>query len=360
MKILFFIIDLNSGGAEWQLARLAEALPKQDFIVKIVSMYGRGEVFNFLKNQQISVECLDYERPCHIWKLVKFVRIIRQFKPDVLHTWMFHANLLGKIIGKLCGVQNIIASLRVAEKERPYHVTLERWTSFLNTKILCNSKGLEDFTKQQGFPFAKLIVIPNSFDNKNFSFTKRKIPKDGNWKILYLGRISKQKGPSYLIDAANILAPKNIPFHIDIVGAEDNNLLFKNLKSEIKNLKLENNISISPPLPHSEIPALMERYHLLILPSLWEGMPNVIMEAFASGLPVIATNIEGSSDLVKDGITGLLAKPADSESLSEKIVSAISHYEEMREMARRAYDYLVKNHSPEIIHEKFIDLYRKK
>ena len=101
----------------------------------------------------------------------------------------------------------------------------------------------------------------------------------------------------------------------------------------------------------------MKEYHLLVLPSLWEGMPNVVMEAFASGLPVVGTDIEGTNELVEDGVTGLLAKAADSESLSKKLISAFEKYESCIKMAENANKLLHEKYSPEVIHRQYNDFY---
>ena len=80
MKILFFIIDLNSGGAEWQLARLAAFLHKQGIAVKVVCMNSPNDVYDFLKHHGIDTECLGYESPWQLLRLLRLIRIIRRFQ----------------------------------------------------------------------------------------------------------------------------------------------------------------------------------------------------------------------------------------------------------------------------------------
>ena len=356
-KILFFIIDLNSGGAEWQLARLAAALPKDEFSVKVVCMNSNGEVGRWLENINISVECLDYNNSVHIWKLLRLFKIIHDFKPDIMHNWMFHSNIIGKVIGKLCGVKKIISSLRVVEKERPYHICLERWTAFLNTGILCNSAGLKNYMLKAGFPVNKLKVIPNSFDKANFVFNEKKEKKTSIWKLLYIGRISNQKGLPYMIEAVKMLKSKNFDCSVDVYGSIENEKLYCKLKSTVNNYKLSKFIKFKSAVSHDKINQLMSKYHLLILPSLWEGMPNVVMEAMASGLPVIATDIEGTRELIIDCKTGLLVKPKNAYDLFEKISYAFSNYEEMVEISHTAHNHLLNNYSPETINKQYVDYY---
>ena len=357
-KILFFIIDLNSGGAEWQLARLTAALPSDEFDIQVVCMNSCGEVAAWLKNQSIPVKCLDYNKPTHIWNLLKLVKILRNFKPDIMHNWMFHANIIGKIIGKICGVKKIISSLRVIEKERPYHICLERWTAVLNTDILCNSNGLRNHMAEAGFPVDKLKVIPNSFDKARFHFNTKVCPKDNRWKLLFLGRISTQKGLIYLVEALKLLKESSINFRLDLYGTVENEKLYCELQAMISKYALDNYVKFNTSFSHEKINQLMSQSHLLLHPSLWEGMPNAVMEAMASGLPVIATDIEGTGELIEDLKMGLLAKPKDAHDLFSKISYAIANYEEIIDMSRAAYDNLLNNYSPETIHKQYVDYYR--
>ncbi len=358
IKVAFFIIELFSGGAEWQLARLAASLPARGFDVEVICMHGKGDVAAWLEERGIVVHCLNFSKPWKIWKLWVLIGILRKFKPDIFHTWMFHANFVGKIIGTICGVPKIIASLRVAEKERRYHLVLERLTSFLNCRILCNSLSLCEFIKEHKLNKKKLKVIPNSFDNALFSFRERKSPGPGEpWRILFLGRKSTQKGMPYLMGAAGKLKEKGVDFMLDMVGEADPGF-DEFLEKEIAEKGLEKIVTMKKSIPHDEIPILMDDYHLLVLPSLWEGMPNVILEAFASGLPAIATNIEGSSDLIEHRKRGLLAEPKDSGDLFKQIDYAFSNYPEMIEMSKRADKFIKENFLPDIIHEHYTKLYK--
>ena len=271
---------------------------------------------------------------------------------------MFHANLAGKIIGKCCGVRKIIASLRVLEQERPYHVWLEKYTAMLNSKILCNSAGLADFALSKGFPKTKIQVIPNSFDAGIFSYIKREKPKNQVWKLLFLGRVSSQKGLPFLISGLQTLKENGIQFCLNIVGVAEVELKSE-LEVQITEAGLEEEIAFHDACAHHQVPEIMREYHLLVLPSLWEGMPNAVMEAFASGLPVVATDIPGTNELVKDGDTGLLAKPSNGASLAEKLQEAVENYDLCLDMTERANRMLLEKYNPKVIHNKYRDLYEK-
>jgi glycosyltransferase involved in cell wall biosynthesis len=272
---------------------------------------------------------------------------------------MFHANLAGKIFGRLAGAENIVASLRVAEKERWHHLFIERWTSWLNTKILCNSNGLAKFAESHGLPCDKLTIIPNSFDASLFTYSKRSHPRDSRWRLLFLGRVAPQKGLPYLFDALKGLADSGVDFQLDMVGDSPNASEREALERQAIDNGISDQVSFIPPIPHDKIPELMNKSHFLVLPSLWEGMPNVIMESFASGLPVVGTDIEGTNELVIDGETGSLAIPADTASLAEKIRWICENYDESVSMAETASNLIRKNYAPDLIHNRYLRFYRK-
>ena len=114
----------------------------------------------------------------------------------------------------------------------------------------------------------------------------------------------------YPLDAAAQLKSRNLPFLIDLTGKTDAS--YRTLLSrQVEESGLGPVVSWKPAVKHTQVPGLLAQYHALVLPSLWEGMPNVVMEAFACGLPLIATRIGGTRDLVIHGQTGALPTAAN-------------------------------------------------
>ncbi|MFQ5589261.1 MAG: glycosyltransferase family 4 protein, partial [Nitrospiria bacterium] len=119
-------------------------------------------------------------------------------------------------------------------------------------------------------------------------------------------------------------------------------------------------VSFTGVQPHETIPALLREADCLVLPSLSEGMPNVVLEAMASGLPVVASNLPGIREVVQDGETGLLAEPGDARGLAKKLMTMIHEPEQRREMGRRGYRYITAmNLSWEQSARHYLEVYRK-
>ncbi len=361
MRIHHLIVDLDSGGAEWQLARLAVGLRDAGCEVRVTSLLPPGEAGNWLKEKGIPVDGLGITSPGQgIVRLPRLIREIRGFRPDILHTWMFHANVAGALAGRVAGVPVILGSLRVAEQERPSHLAWERRLAGLRKLILCNSKGVSDHAANHGIPPEKLQVIGNDFDASLFPHRPRVAPADeGPWKILFLGRLHAQKGVLDLIEAMAILCRSRQDITLCLVGNAPDQTYLASMEKMVAAHHLANHILIRPACRHEDIPGLMREHHLLVLPSLWEGMPNVIMEAFATGLPVVATDIPGTRELVTDGETGRLVHPGDPSHLAAGISLAMVRHGESLRMAARARDWLIAHHHPGIILQKYLDTYRQ-
>lgn len=181
-----------------------------------------------------------------------------------------------------------------------------------------------------GLPANRIRVIPNFLEPDPGIGTESR--KD----VLFVGRLAKEKGISALLRAAEA-----VPGFVRLIGAGP-------LASDVERADAAGKVAYLGPLTHPSVIGEIRRATALILPSIWfEGFPLVVLEAFASGTPVIASRIGSLAELIDDGMTGLLANPNDAVDLAAKIQQAISQPEEMRRMglnARRAYEAQFRGH----------------
>lgn len=149
-----------------------------------------------------------------------------------------------------------------------------------------------------------------------------------------MGHLTKQKGVEYLLKATKELKEKKEDFALKIIGDGSER---RSLEKSSQDLSIENLVHF---IGHKENAwKYMQDLNVLVLPSLWEGLPNVIMEAMAVGVPVVATNVGGVPELIKNGETGFLVEPKNPKTLAEKIEHVLNLPEEERnrvgEKARR-------------------------
>jgi glycosyltransferase involved in cell wall biosynthesis len=263
---------------------------------------------------------------------------LRQFRPAILQTFLFHANLAGRIAGRLAGIKTIVSGIRVAERRSRIRLWVDRGTNGMVRTNVCVSQAVADFSTSQGRLLPKkIVVIRNGVDVARFAeavpadVTTLGIPR-GSQVLLTIGRLDRQKGLATLIDAATIVAPRFPQAHFLLVGDGPQRTDLDHL---IREKGLAGRIHLAGWRP--DVPELLAAGTALILPSLWEGLPNVVLEAMAAGLPVVATRVEGTSELVIDGRTGLLVPaqaPQDLAFAIEQILSDPAHARTMGQSAR--------------------------
>ena len=220
------------------------------------------------------------------------------------------------------------------------HKKLRTWTSKVDVHIVLTEFARSKFSKA-GFPLAKMVVKPNFVDHQlaHSGFTRA--------GLLFVGRLSPEKGINTLLDATS-LANLNPD---DILVAGDGPLLPEVSESSVTSLGQ---------LKPSEVQLEMRKSAALLLPSLWyEGFPMVLVEAYACGLPVIASRIGALAELVEDGVTGLLFEPGDPADLADKMQWALRNPSEMERMGKSARRRFEERYTPQQNYQHLMLIYEK-
>jgi glycosyltransferase involved in cell wall biosynthesis len=357
MKTLFLASDLAAPGQGMQLASLAAASKSAGNETRVISL-GKtpGEPGAFLEANGIKAECLGARSWLLPVGLLRGALKVLLFRPDILQTWGFSANISGKAIGFFCGAKATISSLR--SPDTPKRLEAERISSFLCARTVASSKWLGELAKACRISRdGSETVIPNSCDASAFKFKERRPPpKDKRWKILYLGKRCPETGLPELLHALGALTRAGLKLKAVFAG-EAAPGFDAGISTLVKDLGLETNLELKGPLKREETARLFENAHLLVAPNVFDWTPNTIMEAFASGLPVVATGIEGVGELVVDGRTGRLAVPMEPASLARKIADALGDYDSSMRMAREAAKLLRERHSPAAVNAAYLKLY---
>lgn len=323
ISVLHLITELSIGGAQMVLLRLLANLDHEQFSVTVACLYnGDGAVAQQLRDLGIPVIDLGMTRKWRLDAFLRLWRLFRQVRPQILHTWMFHANLPGRLLGRVTGVPVIIGSEHTMGQEHPWRLRLNWVTAGLVDRVICVSPQVADFAEHQiGLPAGKLITIPNGVEMARFAVA---MPQAEARRLLQLptagmiigavGRPRPVKGYRYLIEAFGLCTPQETDLYLLFVG---NGPERPALIEQAQHAHLTDRVFFLD--DQQDIPAVMAALDLLALPSLWEGMPMVALEAMAAGLPVIATAVGGNPHVVLDSVTGLLVPPADPPALAAAI-----------------------------------------
>ena len=328
-KILFVIPNAGFSGAEQQLLALAIGLKKRGYNVNLCNLEGKGHFTE--KAEEVGFICEVIERRSHfdLIRLIKYCVYIRQNKFNVIISFTSVANNLTRLLKFFLPFVDFfhIAGERGRDLEQ---VTISNWIysklSKLSNVIVCNSKvQREKLISAEKINPKKLQVIYNGFD---FSQCKNISTMDLH------DEFGIPEGNRIICSIGNLSAHKNIPMYIEVAEkllSESHNICFlyigdgvdlEKYKNEIIKRKLNKKIFFTG--RRNDVLAILKSCNIFILTSMWEGLPNVVIEAMAASVPVVSTNIDGVTEVITDGHNGFLVKSEDANAMVDKIKQLMS------------------------------------
>jgi glycosyltransferase involved in cell wall biosynthesis len=332
IKLLFVYQDLGTGGAEIVLASTVKNIDKKRYEINICCIGKEGNISGELKKIGCNVIILNRRYILRdIFTTFALYKVIKKCNPDIIHTSLFYANYHGRIAAKLAGVPVIISEEQCVDswKDKYYiFVIIDNILSYFTDSIIACSETVRDFTvKQEKIALDKFSVIYNTFDADRLNpVNLNKIELNSKMGFLpediiigSIGRLCEQKGHSYLIDAIAEVVKKIPNVKLLIVGEGP---LEPKLKAKVNRMNLNSTVFFMK--KRYDINHLLELFDIFILPSLWEGLSVVLLEAMYMGRPVIVSDISSNREVVVNNETGLLVPPADYNALSQKIISLLN------------------------------------
>lgn len=325
VPLALVITELEVGGAERALVSLATGLDRSRWEPKVLGLGPEGPLAESLRRQGIETDCLGVDRRRPVQAVARLASALRTRRPWLVQSFLFHANVAARLAAPLAGWPWVVGGLRVAERQKGWHRALDRATQRLATGSVCVSEGVARFSRDVArLDPERLTVIPNGIDPAPFdgaTATDRGsigVPA-GAFLALFVGRLDVQKGAADLIEAASRVVDGREDWYLAVVG---DGPLRQDLREQVRagGPRLESRIRWLG--RREDVPCLLQAADLLVLPSLWEGMPNVVLEAMAARRAVLATRVEGSEDLVVPGRTGWLVEPGRPEGLAEALREA--------------------------------------
>jgi glycosyltransferase involved in cell wall biosynthesis len=320
-RILFIIPTLDRSGAEKQLTLLATRLPRDEFDIEVCALTRGGPYEAELRAAGIPVTVLDKRLkidPAAAWKLR---RLLQRGKYDIVHTWLFAANWHGRAMALFQGVPILIASERCADEWKgTLERTLDRVLAPRTDAIVVNSRAVRDFYLAQGIDSNKLIVIPNGILTAPVPVVDRAavlqeldIPPDSE-VLGFVGRLWAQKRVRDVIWSTEVLRNIRAKLFLLVVGDGPER---ETLLDFCRKIEVTHRVRFLG--QRDDVPRLLGAMDIFVLPSQFEGMPNAVMEAMNAGLPVVASDIPGTNELVIDGETGLLYPTGDTKALGIRL-----------------------------------------
>ena len=370
IRVLHLITGLNTGGAEMALYRLLVAMNRQEFQSSVVSLIKPGPVGDLITEMGIPVKSLEMPPGrASIRGFYQLIRILKDFQPDILQTWMYHADFLGLMAGKLTGVPAIAWNIRGSEMNFMNSQGLSRiiaktcaLVSGWPQVVLVNSRaGIIAHEKLNYHP-RRWQFIPNGIDTEKFLPDRASGQKNrARWNIPLdcdligmVARLDPQKGHTFFLQAAAIVLKEKPDTHFICIGGGPENFL-EELKKQAEGLGLGTAIHWIG--NQSEMPSVYNALNIYISPSAYgEGFPNVIAEAMACGIPCIATKTGDAPDLLAS--TGLIVPPQNSQSLAEAILKVLNTPPDIRALiGANARERIISNFNMDKMAGAYSDIY---
>jgi glycosyltransferase involved in cell wall biosynthesis len=349
IRIVEMITELRPSGAERCVFELTRRLSPERFDVRVLSLRG-GQVAGWLARLGYPVEVLGLRGRWDVGKFLRLLRTLRLWRPDVLHTHLFHADFVGRLAAECVGLPHVVHSVHVAEgRFRPWQFAWARLAADACGRIVCVSPDVRDHhARLSGLPSRRYSVIPNGIDvdaytcdpGRRQTLRRQWGVAEGRCLLAFVGRLDPQKGVDVLISALSHLGGRHEPIEIVIAGEGP-------LESVVRTYA-----EVGEGGGHcrvlgyvSNVSDVYSAADALVLPSRWEGFGLVAAEAMAAGLPVIGTNVPGLRHVVVHGQTGLLVPPDDVQALADAM-AALAGDEDARtrygeaglQRVRRLYD----------------------
>ncbi len=362
---------LARGGAETQVFLLASGLKRRGWQVRVVSMVPPEDFVEELEGEGIPVSSLGMVRgvpdPRAAWRLFW---ILREFQPTVVHAHMIHANLLARftrfflrIPVLICTAQNVLEVGRTFRTESATHIAYRLTDAFCDLTTQVSPEGYKRFLEGKAAYPEKLRYIPNGVDVKRFApnpALRLKVRgelglSEETFLWLAVGRLEEAKDYPTLLQAFAHVAKAYPTAKLFVVGKGS---LEPTLQGLVQVLGLEASVRFLG--LRKDIPALMNAADAYVLSSAWEGMPMVLLEAQASGLPVVSTDVGGAREVIRDGVSGYLVPPRSPDSLAGamKKLQGLSK-EERHRMGMEGRKWVEANYGLEAILDQWEALYQE-
>jgi glycosyltransferase involved in cell wall biosynthesis len=292
--------------------------------------------------------------------VVRLGRELRMHGTRVVHSYLFHANLVGTLAARVARVPVTLASKRSLDT---YPTVLERWACKLSNRladrVTANAEEVRRHAHEvEGCSLDKIVVIPNGVDLTRFATTVAtpppvEMPASGPI-VGCVGRLSGKKGHSDLLEAAALVLRRRPDTTFVLVG---DGALRSELRAQADGLGLNGQVRfvghVNDPVP------LLYRMNLFVLPSRIEGMSNALLEAMAANRAVVATSVGGNPEVVVDGVTGLLVPPRDPARLANAVLTLLADPQRASAMGAAGRARVETCYSVQAMLRQLEDLYRR-
>jgi glycosyltransferase involved in cell wall biosynthesis len=363
-RIAHVIDHLSLHGAQVYLVKLVRGLSEKGYQQRV---YGLNDprsprLVELLRSAGAEVETIGKVKLITQWGLLKLYKDLLTWRPHILQTLLPFSDVIGRTLGHFSRVPVIVSVLTQPNLDKyRWHYTLERMTAPWADRVVVNSRTIIPFAlSREGVKSEQVEFIPNGIELDDPTR-----PDAGSALRSQLGispetavvgcvaRLYPQKGHSFLLDAFSEVVQQVPNTALLLVGDGP-------LRSELEHQAVELGITTNTKFlgDRTDLRDLLECMDLYVQASLWEGMSIALMQAMLNGLPVVATEVDGTLEIIESGKTGFLVRPGDSHALAEGIVRGLSDKSGASRVAEAGASLIQSDFSVDKMVNLFDALYR--
>jgi len=371
-NILYLVTGTNVGGTERSLLEICRHLDHSRYRPVVVSLKKEGPVAPMIRDLGTEVISLGMREEAGILSAAEFTlgllrlpRLLRGRSFDLLHSFLFRANIFGRLTARRCGIARTVSSYRgTLEEPKPWMLSLDRVTLKRADALCTLSETLAaELRDRLQAPPEKITIIPNGIDASAARravadcapHARRRLDlSPADMVLVAVGRLHAEKGLSFLLEAFRPFFHQHPRAVLVLAGDGPER---ERLQKQAEALRVAARVRfLGTVLSPWEVLAAAD---IFVLPSVHEGMPNALLEAMAASLPVVATAVGAVPEMVEDGRQGLIVPPGDPASLTGAIERLAWSPDLRKEMGVRALQRATDAYSLDTARGKLEDLYEK-
>ena len=362
IRVMQITHDLAIGGLQQVVVNICKTINGEKFDVSVLCLRTLGEFASELEEMGINVFQIPQSRKgADYLAFLEIAKLLKQEKIDVVHTHNTQPFTDGTLAALLSGVKTIVHTDHARSFPDKKRYMLAEWvmSNFAFKVVGVSGHTSNNLIKYEHISPRRIVTIPNGIDGAKFNIDidkktkRRELQINENGPVIGLGvRLSEQKGIKYLLQAMPEIINSFQDISLVIAGKGE---LESSLKRQAAALGIEKNVFFIG--PRLDMPELLKLFDLYVLPSLWEGLPMVLLEAMAAGCPIVATDVGGNNKAIKNNFNGSLVSAGDPELLATEIVQVLSKNELKQKYILNSFEIFNKNFSAEIMTRKYEKLY---
>ncbi len=363
IRVLQLVEGFNFGGAETKLLELVQHMNRDRFETTVIGLGLGNEIEHLFRALDCRVMVFQRQRQFDFALLKRVRNFVRDARIDIVMTTLFYADVIGALAGHSGGAKGVFSWETISSPKWlvPHRFWAYRYAVRRMDKVISVSQATARWlVEKRKVPAEKVMIIPYGVNLQKFNPQPKSLRcadlglDAGDFIIGQVARLTEQKGHRFLIDAAAkvVQAVPNAKFVLVGDGP-----LRAELEERIAACRLQRHFHLLG-FRH-DVHEILPLFDVFTLPSLYEGLPNVVLEAMACGLPVVATPADGTKEALADGSTGFLVPIGDAEALAKRLIELAANQELRRSLGRAGRKRVEESFSLEGQVAQFEDLYAR-